>query len=288
MSFPRFPEKFTQEPFFNPQDFLGYMGRLGSMPDSAPPRGVILAYQSSLAAYVVEACSTRPAGKYFGDKVRYIDDDWAGAGSIALAADFGVGSPSAAVMLEELIAWGVKEFVSIGFAGSLRADLPPGSFVLCTQGFRDEGTSWHYLRGSEPALPDPGLTERLGRALSLSGLEYASGPAWTTDAIYRETPLEVMGYRDLGALVVEMEAAALFAVASFRGVALASCVSVSDTLAELAWRPEFHAQSTREGLQKLMHAAVGALNPAWSRPENSPSPSIGEARGTMNPGSCRD
>ena len=128
MCFPRFPEKFTQEPFFNPQDFLG------SMPDSTPPRGVILAYQSSLAAYVVEACSTRPAGKYFGDKVRYIDDDWAGGGCVALA----------------------------------------------------------------------------------------------------------------------------------------SCFSVSDTLAELAWRPEFHAQSTREGLQKLMHAAIGALNPVLSRRESFP------------------
>jgi uridine phosphorylase len=262
MPFPRFPEKFSQAPFFNPGDFLGYMGRLGSIPDSPPPRGVILAYQSSLAHHVVENCSTRPAGKYFGDKVRYIDDAWAGGGSIALASDFGVGAPAAAVMLEELIAWGVKEFVSVGFAGSLRADLQPGSFVLCTEGFRDEGTSRHYLAGEEPSLPDAALTARLGAAMSRAGLDFRSGPTWTTDAIYRETPLEVLGYRDLGALVVEMEASALFAVASFRGAALASCFSVSDTLAELAWRPEFHAPSTREGLQKLMRAAVEALNPA--------------------------
>ena len=270
MSFPRFQEKFGQEPFFNPGDFLGYMKRLGSIPDSDPPRGVILAYQSSLARHVVETCSTRPAGQYFGDKIRYIDDDWAGGGRVALASDFGVGAPAAAVMLEELIAWGVREFVSIGFAGSLRADLPPGSFVLCTRAFRDEGTSRHYLPGEEPALPDPGLTVRLGAALSRSELEYSSGPAWTTDAIYRETAVEVLGYRDLGALVVEMEASALFAVASFRKVALAACFSVSDTPAELAWRPEFHAQSTREGLQKLLRAAVDALNPASSRLESFP------------------
>jgi uridine phosphorylase len=262
MPFPRFSEKLTQRPFFNPEDFLGYMRKLGSISDAPPPSGVILGYQSSLARHVAETCSTHPAEGYFGDKLRYIDDGWAGGGRIALAADFGVGSPAAAVMLEELIAWGVREFVSIGYAGSLRTDLSPGSLVLCTQAFRDEGTSWHYLAQDELSLPDPELSSRLEAALARAGLEFRSGPTWTTDAIYRETALEVLGFRDLGALVVEMEASALFAVASFRKVALASCFTVSDTLAELAWRPEFHAQTTKEGLQKLLRAAVDALNPA--------------------------
>ena len=78
MSFPRFPEKFSQKPFFNPEDFLGYMRRLGLISDAPPPRGVILGYQSSLVSHVAQTCSTHAAGGYFGDKVRYIDEDWAG------------------------------------------------------------------------------------------------------------------------------------------------------------------------------------------------------------------
>ncbi|MCX7027901.1 MAG: nucleoside phosphorylase [Spirochaetes bacterium] len=261
MSLPRFPEKFTDAPLFNPGDFLRYLQGLGSIPEVPPPEGLILGYQASLVHYVMETCSTRPAGGYFGDKVLYMEDDWAGGGKLAVAAGFGVGAPAAAVMLEELIAWGVKEFISIGTAGSLRADLPPGSLVLCTSAFRDEGTSRHYLAGEEPALPEPGLTSRLEASLCRAGLGFSSGPSWTTDAIYRETPFEVLSYRKLGTLVVEMEASALFAVAAFRKVALASCFSVSDTLAELAWRPEFHAEGTKEGLRKLLLAAVDALSP---------------------------
>lgn len=262
MSLPRFPEKFDSAPFFNPEDFLGYVKRQGALSPEPPPAGIVLAYQSNLARHVAETYRTRPAGGYFGDKVRYIEEDWADGGRIAIASDFGIGAPAAAVMLEELIAWGVGEFVSLGYAGSLRADLPPGSLVLCTSAFRDEGTSRHYLPSEEPALPHPGLTARLAEKLTAAGLRASPGPSWTTDAIYRETPPEVVGYRNLGALVVEMEASALFAVASFRKVPIASCFSVSDTLAELAWRPEFHAEMPREGLRRLFRASVETLRSA--------------------------
>jgi uridine phosphorylase len=61
------------------------------------------------------------------------------------------------------------------------------------------------------------------------------------------------------ALVVEMEASALFAVARFRSCLIAACFSVSDTLAELVWRPEFHAETTTEGLESLFAAALAAI-----------------------------
>lgn len=259
MSLPLTPEKFSSSPFFNPSDFLSYMSSLGALKDEVPPKGVILGYQRSLVRYIMENFSTRVSEGYFGKDLHYIDEPWAGNGEIALVSGFGVGAPAAAVMLEELIAWGVTSFISMGTAGSLRADLPPGSLVLCTSAFRDEGTSRHYIAGSDPAMPDQALTQRLAAALSNRGLAYRSGPTWTIDAIYRETPVEVVAFREKGALVVEMEASALFAIAAHRGVPIAACFSVSDTLAELKWRPEFHTETTKEGLEVLFHAAVEAL-----------------------------
>jgi purine-nucleoside phosphorylase len=69
----------------------------------------------------------------------------------------------------------------------------------------------------------------------------------------------VLLHSSKGALVVEMEASALFAVARFRSCLIAACFSVSDTLAELAWRPEFHAETTTEGLENLFEAALETL-----------------------------
>jgi uridine phosphorylase len=258
MAIPRFPEKFTSMPFFNPADFLSYMRKMGLLPDSPAPRAVILGYQKSLFDYIVANHKTRRAEGYFGQHLRFLADSET-AGDIAVAGGFGIGAPATAVMLEELIAWGVREFISMGTAGSLRPEIQPGSLVLCDRAFIDEGTSYHYIAGETSILPDPGLTARLSGALQRSGLDFHTGPTWTTDAIYRETPVEVINYRDMGALVVEMEASALFSVARFRSVPIACCFSVSDTLAELAWRPEFHSETTREGLEKLFRAALDAL-----------------------------
>jgi len=263
MIIPRFAEKFSSKPFFNPKDFLGYMDSLGELGNRPAPESIIMVFQRSLYNYVVSNRNTTPAQGYFAGTVSFLDDIEVSnqSGSVALAANFGVGAPAAAVTMEELIAWGVKRFIIIGYAGSLCENVVPGSLVLCTKAFRDEGTSAHYFANDEPALPSPELSARLEDALYAHGLRFAKGASWTTDALYRETPLEIENYRKLGALVVEMEASALFSIGKFRDVEVGACFSVSDTLAELAWRPEFHAEASKEGLATLFTAAIDALAP---------------------------
>jgi uridine phosphorylase len=258
MPVPLDPTKYQSRPFFNPSDFVDYVRRAGNLGPEPPPESAILSYQRSLFDYVAGSRPVTPARGYFGRQLSYLDES---GRRMAIVGAFGVGAPAAAVMIEELIAFGVRRFVSVGTAGSLRSDLPPGSLVVCDSALRDEGTSYHYIPGGAPVLPSEGLTLALESALARRGVAFRSGPTWTTDAIYRETPEEVVKFRDEGALVVEMEAAALFAVARFRAVEIAACFSVSDTLAELAWRPEFHAETTVEGLEALFGAAVEALSP---------------------------
>ena len=255
MPVPLDPTKYKSKPFCSPSDFISYLRGLGKIGDRPAPEAVILSYQRSLFEHVLATRKTSPAELYFSNELYYLEDE----PGIAIAGRFGVGSPAAAVMLEELIAFGVRRFVSVGTAGSLREDLEPGSLVLCDSAFRDEGTSYHYLPGGGPVFPSEVLTKRLKDRLDSRGLPYRKGPTWTTDAIYRETAAEVLLHASKGALVVEMEAAALFAVARFRSALIASCFSVSDTLAELAWRPEFHAETTTEGLEELFGAAIEAL-----------------------------
>lgn len=256
MPVPLDPAKYRSKPFFNPSDFIGYVRDRGKLGDRPAPEAVILSYQRSLFDQVCANHRVVPAEGYFSNELRYLEDE---GGRIAIAGNFGVGSPAAAVMLEELIAFGARRFVSVGTAGSLCGDLPPGSLVVCDSALRDEGTSYHYLPGGGLVYPSESLTLRLRAALESRGLAFRSGASWTTDAIYRETASEVVQHAAKGALVVEMEAAALFAVARFRSCLIAACFSVSDTLAELAWRPEFHAETTAEGLESLFGAALDVL-----------------------------
>ena len=102
-------------------------------------------------------------------------------------------------------------------------------------------------------------TAALGAAMREAGHKFRTGTSWTIDTPYRETIDEVRQYQAEGVLCVEMEAAALFAVAKVRGLRLASAFVISDSLAELAWSSHFRSPEVASGLIELYQAAVAAL-----------------------------
>lgn len=147
----------------------------------------------------------------------------------------GVGAPLAAGFLEELIALGARQIVAVGGCGALSASIDAGHPVLITSAVRDEGTSYHYLPPGREASPDPVAADALRRVLRRRGIEFREGKTWTTDAIYRETEIRRARRVAEGCVVVEMEAAAFFAVAAFRGAQLAQLVYGGDLVVPEGW-----------------------------------------------------
>ena len=178
---------------------------------------------------------------------------------MAVIGGFGIGSPVASAILEELIAYGVAEFISVGTSGTLQKNIQVGDLVVCDRAIRDEGTSHHYLPIEKFAYPSKTLTRRLQNALEANGKTFHTGASWTIDAPYRETVAEARHYQSEGVMVVEMEAAALFSVAQYRSVEIAAVFTVSDSLADLKWHPEFHSAKTKDGLEAIYKAAVAAF-----------------------------
>jgi uridine phosphorylase len=178
---------------------------------------------------------------------------------VGLLGRFGIGAPAATAALEELAALGTSAVVSVGTAGSLQRDLKPGDLVLCEAAVRDEGVSHHYLPPGRLAAAPAGMTAALGAAMRQVGHRFRTGTSWTIDTPYRETLDEIRHYQAEGVLCVEMEAAALFAVAEIRGLQLASAFVISDSLAELTWSSHFGSPEVASGLIELYQAAVAAL-----------------------------
>ncbi len=56
-----------------------------------------------------------------------------------------IGAPYATMLLENLIAWGIKEVVFIGWCGAIDSGTHIGDIILPTGAFIDEGTSKHYF-----------------------------------------------------------------------------------------------------------------------------------------------
>lgn len=169
----------------------------------------------------------------------------------------GVGSALSAALLEEVIAFGCRKFIACGGCGVLEKDLPVGELFVVTAAIRDEGVSYHYLPPAREVQANPGAVAVLEKTLSQKGVPYRTAKTWTTDAPYRETHLTVARRRSEGCLVVEMEAAAMMAVAEFRGVTLGQVLYAGDDLSGDEWDNRGW-QDRSEVRQRLFWRAAGA------------------------------
>lgn len=130
------------------------------------------------------------------------------------------GGPQAAILVEELSAMGVTHVIGYGAAGSLDASLPQGAQLVVSSAPATDGTSRHY--GAGPFHATPALVELVPSAQRVT--------AATVDAVYRETASLVSQWIEMGAHVVNMETAALYAAASACGVDAVWIGHVSDVL----------------------------------------------------------
>lgn len=242
MSFPQYKNKHLEEALVNPEHYIVYK----KYPKNLPKRYIIV-YSTKALKYFKRKYKPKKIFLYSLLTV-YVHK------KIGFVMMTGIGSSNAATVLEELIALGGKVFLNLGMAGGLYHE---GVF-LCNKALRDEGTSYHYLPHGSFVFPDRELTKRLGNNMKKGDIEFLEGPTWTIDAPYRETKAEVEKYSRKGIFTVEMEASALFAVAKYRKVKIASAFVVSDLLGK-KWLPKFHRFDVRRALNKLIDAGMDCL-----------------------------
>lgn len=157
----------------------------------------------------------------------------------------GIGGPSAAIALEELIHCGAHTFIRVGTSGGMDIKVMGGDVVIATGAIRMEGTTKEYAPIEFPAVADPDVVQALIAAAKESPLRYHVGILESKDSFYGEHEPENMpvGYEltnkwdawmKCGALASEMESAALFVVGSVRGVRVGSIMTVFSNQARRA------------------------------------------------------
>lgn len=146
-------------------------------------------------------------------------------GELLTVQSTGMGGPSAAIVLDELIALGVTRAIRVGTAGALDRGLSLGRLLVATEAIAADGTS-RALGAGERAAADTVLLERLRSAVP----DAAVGPVVSSDLFYEVGVPRFDAWRAAGARAVEMEAATLFALGALRGVAVACVVAITDLL----------------------------------------------------------
>jgi uridine phosphorylase len=151
------------------------------------------------------------------------------------ATSTGMGCPSTAIAVEELANIGATHFIRVGSTGALQERIALGDLVISTGSMRNEGTTRFYVREGFPAVPDHYLTHALiesAREASAArpSLRVHVGLNATDDAFYGETPEHIQMLVDHKLLNVEMESAAIYVIASQRGLRAAMISAVSGNL----------------------------------------------------------
>jgi uridine phosphorylase len=254
MPFPNFPEKHISPAVLTPEAMLAYRQEAGMLPKGSGPENVILCLQRGLPERRTRQHPLKKIGRLNGDLYKLKKT------KVAVLTNFGLGSPQIAGLAEELIAWGAKRLVSISMCGGLQPGLKSGEIVVCDSAVRDEGTSYHYLPPAKLVDASIDLSARLAASLISDGYAHQRGTTWTTDATFRETQAEVKHYQSEGVKTVEMESAALFAVAEVRGIQAASIFVVGDSLADGQWRAPQDFKLLDRSFEIVYDAVIAALS----------------------------
>lgn len=149
----------------------------------------------------------------------------------------GIGGPSAAIAMEELVMAGADTFIRIGTCGGMQTEVMSGDVVIANGAIRMEGTSREYAPIEFPAVADIQVVNALIQAAKELEQNYHVGVVQCKDSFYGQHSPETKpvsyellnkweAWKRLGCLASEMESAALFVVASSLGVRMGSCFLV--------------------------------------------------------------
>ncbi len=162
----------------------------------------------------------------------------------------GMGGPSAAIVLTELIALGARRAIRVGTCGALASELALAELVIAREAICADGTS-RALGAGPRAHADAALTDALER----HSPDASAGTIVSVDLFYGG---DERTHHD--ALAVEMEAASLFAVGARAGVPVACVLAVSDTFDARGARTRIDEQQLIDAAQKMGEAAIAALS----------------------------
>lgn len=188
------------------------------------------------------------------------------------AVSTGIGGPSSAIAVEELIKCGAHTFIRVGTSGGIKMDVAGGDLVIASAAIRSEGTSKEYLPDEYPAVADFTVTEALKNAAEklCTNEEYNRyhvGVVHSKDSFYGETnpedmPVDYMllnkwnAYVKAGCLTSEMECSAIYSVALARGVRAGAVLTV-------LWNVERSKQSLPDNIvsssEKAILCAINAM-----------------------------
>lgn len=143
----------------------------------------------------------------------------------------GMGMPSISIYAHELFDYyGVRQIIRVGTCGGLVADMQVGELVLAESAGTDSAMIDHYPGSGPVNRADPFLLQRVQAEALSRGLEIRTGKVFATDWFYHPDAGFIDRLQENGVLAIDMESAALYALARQQGRRALTVLSVSDVI----------------------------------------------------------
>ncbi len=173
----------------------------------------------------------------------------------------GVGGPGAGAAFKELIKGGVEEIIRVGTAGSLSQKIKDGDIVIASAAVRNDGLTEQLVDLSYPAVADWELVAKLNQTAGKLEIKTKTGIVSTTAAFYPEIePLSNNYFSQAGAIAVEMEASALFVIASLNNIKAGAVLAIDGIAVDFdADSYDPHREEVSQAVEQEIVLALEAL-----------------------------
>jgi len=193
----------------------------------------------------------------------------------------GIGGPGAAICFEELVKLGAKTIIRLGTCGAMQANIKTGDLIVASGACREDGYTDFVAPKGFPAVGDNELTLALyNQAIAMNATAHI-GVCNTNGMFYQGSaiPSTLKANADTGALMVEMEVAALFIVGTMRGVRTAAIATADGNVFNKGdYDP--HGTIVAEGKKKMLNIGLNVAKMA-SVEDNEEEVSIFETQSEM-------
>jgi AMP nucleosidase len=143
--------------------------------------------------------------------------------------NFGMGSATAATVMDLLSAIQPKAALFLGKCGGLKKKNQIGDMILPIAAIRGEGTSKDYFPAEVPALPAFALQKAVSTTIRDNDLDYWTGTVYTTNRRVWEHDEDFKKYLEqIRAMAIDMETATIFTVGFYNEIPTGALLLVSD------------------------------------------------------------
>lgn len=183
------------------------------------------------------------------------------AGGITII-NFGMGSATAATVMDLLSAIEPKAVLFLGKCGGLKKKNQIGDLILPIAAIRGEGTSSDYFPPEVPALPAFALQKSVSTTIRDYDSDYWTGTVYTTNRRVWEHDEEFKEYLEkVRAMAIDMETATIFTVGFFNEIPTGALLLVSDQpmIPEGVKTEESDKKVTKDFVERHLRVGIDSL-----------------------------